>query len=124
MKRLQNIAWITLASAVAFNAHADEVFHCAFGPQERIISVVYLQEGESLPCEVQYTKEGGTETLWSATSEENYCEQQAQDFVEQHRDWGWRCDAMPGEEPASQGADPSESAVTPGRLPADPSETE
>lgn len=109
MKRFQVIALVTLASAMAFNVQADEVFHCAFGPQERIISVVYLQEGELLPCEVQYTKEGETETLWSATNEENYCEQQAQDFVEQHRDWGWRCDAMSGDESALESGELSES---------------
>lgn len=109
MKLFQNIVWITLASALAFNAQADEVYHCAFGPQERIISVVYLQEGEALPCEVQYTKEGETETLWSATNEENYCEQQAQQFVEQHRDWGWRCDAMPGADSAPKNGEVSES---------------
>lgn len=109
MKRFQIIAWLMVVSAAAFNVQADEVFHCAFGPQERIISVVYPQEGELLPCEVQYTKEGGTETLWSATNEENYCEQQARDFVEQHRDWGWRCDAMSGEESALEEGEPLES---------------
>ena len=64
---------------------------CTSGSQERVISVVYLDEGQKVPCEVQYTKNGETETPWSARNEEGYCEAKAQELVEKQIGWGWNC---------------------------------
>ena len=64
---------------------------CTSGSQERVISVVYLVEGQKVPCEVQYTKNGVTETPWSAQNEEGYCEEKAKELVEKQISWGWDC---------------------------------
>ncbi|MBV2129322.1 hypothetical protein [Arsukibacterium indicum] len=68
--------------------------HCQSGESVRVVEVVYPEGGE-LPCEVQYTKEGATSVLWQANNEAGYCEQQAADFVEKLRGWGFECVAMP-----------------------------
>lgn len=83
---------------LATSAMADDTTICTNGPQERVISVVYLQSGEKVPCEVRYQKDGTTETLWSANNEAGYCEEKARAFVEKQRGWGWTCAAEGGGE--------------------------
>lgn len=65
---------------------------CTMGSQERVVSVVYLVEGQNVPCEVEYIKDGLTETPWSAQNEEGYCEAKAQELVEKLIGWGWNCE--------------------------------
>ena len=77
---------------LAGHALADMTYLCTNGAQERIISVIYLEEGQQVPCEVQYRKEGVTETLWDARNEAGYCEERAREFVEKQRQWGWLCE--------------------------------
>jgi hypothetical protein len=52
--------------------------------------------GEPLPCEVVYWKDSEQpyrgQVLWTAATDQQYCEDQASAFVEQLRDWGWRCE--------------------------------
>jgi hypothetical protein len=79
---------------------AGQSMHCQLGDAVRVIEVVYPEGGE-LPCEVQYTKEGASSVLWQATNEAGYCEQQAADFVEKLRGWGFECVAMPAGNNAS-----------------------
>ena len=64
---------------------------CTLDSQERVISVVYLVEGQKVPCEVEYKKNGETETPWSAQNEEGYCEEKARELVEKQLSWGWDC---------------------------------
>ena len=70
---------------------------CTNGSQERVISVVYLVDGQKVPCEVQYTKNGETETPWSAQNEEGYCEAKAKELVEKQIGWGWSCEEAAAE---------------------------
>ncbi|ASP37366.1 hypothetical protein CHH28_01120 [Bacterioplanes sanyensis] len=70
---------------------ADTVYRCIHKDQQRLISVVYLQPGQTLPCEVRYQKQGHTETLWRADQKAGFCEQQAQAFVDKQQNWGWLC---------------------------------
>ena len=64
---------------------------CTLDSQERKISVIYMVDGQKAPCEVQYTKDGVTETLWNAQNEEGYCETKAREFVEKQVSLGWSC---------------------------------
>jgi hypothetical protein len=66
---------------------------CLNDNQTRIIEIVYTGEGK-VPCEVQYTKSEGTQTLWSAQNKEGYCENKAAAFVEKQIGWGWSCDLV------------------------------
>ena len=63
---------------------------CSHGKNIRIVEVIYSSEN-AVPCEVQYTKEEGTKTLWSATNKVGYCESKAEAFVEKQKGWGWSC---------------------------------
>lgn len=94
--------------ALSVQASEGERYHCAFGQQGRTISVVYEVEGQAAPCEVRYEKEDGVETPWSADNEEGYCEEKAREFVEQHREWGWRCDPADPQDAADRQAEPAQ----------------
>lgn len=84
--------FITILFTICFSqvALADTTYVCNQGDMERRIEVVYLSTG-TVPCEVRYTKNGNTEMLWSAQTEEGYCDARAVDFVEKQRGWGWEC---------------------------------
>lgn len=82
---------------MAVHAQADETYYCTYGQQTRVISIVYENQDAEVPCEVRYRKDGGTEVLWSADSQQGYCESKAQSFVDQHDEWGWRCESTAGQ---------------------------
>ena len=102
MKKLTVVCMVISLGLLVGNACADETYTCTHGKQERIISVVYLDQAAKVPCEVQYTKNGVTKTLWNAQNEVGYCERQAEAFVEKQRGWGWDC-AMTGAAKADDG---------------------
>lgn len=91
MKQWIGLCVVTCLCLLASAAVADETYRCTYGQQERIISVVYQDQEAKVPCEVQYRKDGVTQTLWSAQNEVGYCEAQAEQFVEKQRAWGWFC---------------------------------
>lgn len=94
MKQILLLGPLLSLLALSVQASVGESYHCAFGQQGRTISVVYEVEGQAAPCEVRYDKADGVETPWEADNEEGYCEEKAREFVEQHREWGWRCDSI------------------------------
>ncbi len=89
---------ITLLTALVFATPAlaaeSIVYRCTMGNAERLVAVHY-PHGETLPCEVHYTKAEGSQILWSAQNSEGYCEQRAENFVEKQKGWGWRCSLQP-----------------------------
>lgn len=93
MKRLTTLCLVISLILFATTAIADETYTCTNGPEERTIRVVYQDQETKVPCEVQYQKDGATETLWSAQNEVDYCEEKAKAFVEKQRGWGWNCEA-------------------------------
>ncbi len=82
---------IAAALAPAAQASSGDRTVCSHGNQTRIIEVKYTGEG-TIPCEVHYTKDSGSQVLWSAQTEGGYCEQKAAEFVEKQRGWGWECE--------------------------------
>lgn len=84
------IAAMLLSATAATQAMENSKTICTHDTTTRIIEVVYTGEG-ALPCEVQYTKSEGPQTLWSAKNAENYCESKAAEFVEKQQNWGWTC---------------------------------
>ncbi|MBB3166884.1 hypothetical protein [Simiduia aestuariiviva] len=97
---------ITLLTATGALANS---YVCTHGGMERSITVVYHEPGQAVPCEVQYTKQGESQTLWRADNEGGYCEAQASAFAEKQAGWGWECQQASAEpqapiEPA-EGAD-------------------
>ncbi|UTA48162.1 hypothetical protein L1F30_01145 [Simiduia sp. 21SJ11W-1] len=90
---------ITLTSAAT-----AETYVCTNGGMERSISVVYLEPGQAVPCEVQYTKDGESRILWRAQNESGYCESQARAFADKQSSWGWACE-LSGSESTSNAQD-------------------
>lgn len=74
------------------SAFASETYVCRHSDSQRVISVEYEVEGSAVPCKVTYEKSTGSQVLWTAATEEGYCEAKASEFVAKQRDWGWECD--------------------------------
>lgn len=94
MKYLSTILFITLLF-FCFNAFASEEHVCTNGDDMRVISVEYEDAQTQIPCDVNYDKGEGVQTLWSAKSEIGYCESKAREFIEKHESWGWSCEKNP-----------------------------
>lgn len=86
MKTISALIMMGLASGALANNYT-----CTNGGNERSVAVVYTTPGQVVPCEVVYTKEGSSETLWRAQNEAGYCEAQADSFADKLRGWGWDC---------------------------------
>ena len=68
----------------------NKSYICTSGQDQRIIEIQYNGDADT-PCEVVYTKDGVSTTLWQATNQSGYCEQKALDFVDRQSSWGWQC---------------------------------
>ena len=86
---LRTIAFVIMF--VAGNVYADEIIICTNGPQERVISITYQDQDAKVPCNVEYTKNGQTETLWHAENEYGYCDEKAEEFIQKLNELGWLC---------------------------------
>lgn len=82
---------------------------CSLGDLTRRVEIVY-EPGRRVPCEVHYYKDteapGEKQVLWSAASQEGYCEQQADAFVARLEGWGWDCNDG-GTAPAASSDEPA-----------------
>lgn len=86
---------VSLLLSISTSAIAKEsrTTLCVHDNQTRVIEIVYAGEN-GVPCDVQYTKEDDTKTLWSAQNKLGYCENKAAAFVEKQIGWGWSCDLI------------------------------
>lgn len=75
----------------ALTATAGEDYVCDNNGVKRIVSIVYQNEEQPVPCEVRYDKGQGVETLWTAKSEVGFCEARVSEFIEKQESWGWNC---------------------------------
>jgi|GEM_PF-5293654 len=91
---------------------SDIQYTCQHDNSERIIRV-FNDTATGLACEVTYEKSSGTQTLWSAGYDKEYCAQKASDFAAKQVGWGWRCVNKEGVEISVQIESPIvESSVT------------
>lgn len=91
MRVYQWIAFLVMNACVTCFVHADQTYTCTDGEKERVIAVVYDNQANKLPCEVQYYKDAGAMKVWRSTSVAGYCEEKAQTLVKQQLDFGWHC---------------------------------
>ncbi len=80
--------------AFSVSAFAAEEYVCHYEDERRLISVVYENDQEPVPCEVQYDKGQGVQSLWNAQAEAGYCENKAAEFVAKQEEWGWSCEKV------------------------------
>jgi hypothetical protein len=92
MKKYLVAALFSAISATSVQAIDNQKTVCSHGSQTRVIEVAYTSE-DNVPCEVRYSKEEGSQTLWSATNKAGFCEEKAAAFVEKQIGWGWACEA-------------------------------
>lgn len=109
-------AGLTLISPMLLADHGITYTCTMDGAQDRVIKVIYNEEGKTTPCEVTYTKEGETKSLWRYENTQGECEKRADEFAEKQRAWGMTCNtdgtaassttetpaAVPAEAPAAQ----------------------
>ena len=69
---------------------------CTYLDLVRRIEVVYTTQAK-VPCQVMYHKKSTpadewiSQSVWNSQNETGYCEARAEEFISQHRDWGWAC---------------------------------
>ena len=97
-------------------AQGTTSYQCSFENLERRLEIL-TEPGVTVPCEVHYYKDnespGAKQVLWSASSEEGYCEAKTTAFVAQLREWGWECAADADDEPAVEPAVEPEASAEP-----------
>jgi hypothetical protein len=88
--------FLAFALHVPSHAHptaSHRIFTCTKQSAIRTLKIQY-PNGTPLPCLVVYDKsqEGGdARILWQATTEEGFCEDKAEAFVNKLSSWGWSC---------------------------------
>jgi len=121
MKKLNRTGALLFGTlfAIPLTGYAES-WSCKHDNNVREIQIQH-ETSEALPCSVVYRKptEGVEEqTLWSASSDANYCEEKARGLVEKHEGWGWTCEEagaetgteISEESKATESSTPEESA--------------
>jgi len=98
-----------LAAAVPCLALGQDAgsYQCSFGDLQRRVQIL-TEPGVTVPCEVHYYKDteapGEKQVLWSAGSQEGYCESKTEEFIAKLEGWGWDCGrgAAPVAEPEAE----------------------
>ena len=109
--RLRLIGTLCLALGVtAVRAQAEpgphEEFTCTSGAVTRLVSIFNLSvaEGQSGACRVDYTKDGKTNTLWSARNDYPYCVEKALSLVTKLTESNYSCRPEAKEQPGADRA--------------------
>ena len=109
MNKKYLIVFLTLSCPSLAAAQAATAFECTYGDLKRRVEIL-TEPGVSVPCEVHYYKDteapGERQVLWSATSEEGYCERKTEEFIAKLEGWGWSCAAGGAPEPAAPPPEP------------------
>lgn len=84
-----------------------EEFTCTSGAVTRLISIFNLSVSAGQPgaCRVDYTKDGKTKTLWSASNDYPYCVQKALSLVTKLTESNYSCRPEAKEQPGADRAD-------------------
>jgi len=94
MRKLNRIITLTSAALLALPVSVSaESWSCRHDNDVREIHIVQETDA-AVPCSVVYKKltEGvEDQVLWTANSDENYCQEKAQGLVDKQIGWGWTC---------------------------------
>ena len=82
--------------AIVVEPISDIEYTCEHNTSKRIIRV-FNDTAAGLACEVTYEKDTGSQTLWTARNDQEYCAQKAAEFAAKQADWGWLCFNQDGE---------------------------
>ncbi len=120
MKLRYSIALLALVVPGIGIAQDAGRYQCTLGELVRRVEI-FTEPGLTVPCEVHYYKDteapGESQVLWSAQSQEGYCEAKTEEFVAALQGWGWSCVAgaapAPDAAPVPEAAPESEEAEPP-----------
>lgn len=73
---------------------AASQYSCSMDNSKRTVRVAYEKEGAKVPCKVNYKRDASSDeekVIYSAATQEGYCEQKAGEFVEKLKSTGWTC---------------------------------
>ena len=110
MNSVKTMLWALLPLMASHSAVASN-YICTHKGQLRQISVVYLTEGATVPCEVRYQKDGQQQTLWQASKTVGFCEKKAEQFMQKQQAWGWNCQPSSDTEINSSQSESTEQAL-------------
>jgi hypothetical protein len=96
MRSIQSFILIGIGMGCSTSAWAWRNIVCKNGTLERKIEVLFAQEGQKVPCQVKYHREGPTgapteQILFSAQARIGFCEEKATEFAGQLAQKGWTC---------------------------------
>jgi hypothetical protein len=101
MRVVACILLITAASQALADA-AGEQFKCTSGASTRLVSIYRTaDEGDLGSCRVEYTKDGATRTLWSASRGYAYCVKRAVELVTKLTQDNYSCAPSTVDQPGS-----------------------
>jgi hypothetical protein len=84
------LSFVMTSIAIA-QTQSNEEFICAFGSDNRVVSVVKTDAREPKACRVDYTRNGRTTTLWSSKTGYAYCVAKAASLVTKLTEGHYSC---------------------------------
>ena len=93
---MKNYAVIAFLFSSNLLAMENQLNICTKGAELRAVEIAYLTE-DAIPCEVKYTRNRVTKSLWQAQHNAGFCETKATEFVNQLENSGWNCRSVLGE---------------------------
>jgi len=104
--------WTFTANAAGAQAQPElrERFVCTFGSNHRFIDIYRLAAGgpRAAGCRVEYTRDGVTKRLWSASGDYAYCVKRAVGLVTTLSTGNFSCRPQTAEPSAGSGDQPPE----------------
>lgn len=99
----QLVPWLVAAGVFltgSFSIASAEIvtdrFVCELGAERRSIELTFLNEVNSLPCEIRETREDGqTRILWRASFDVSFCQRQIDSHRRKLDALGWPCESTP-----------------------------
>ena len=93
---LVTVATTLTASSVLAETVADR-FVCNLGNEGRLVELTYLDQADSVPCEIRESKYSDqqrpqTRTLWRANFDLSFCQNQFENYRVKLQKLGWPCE--------------------------------
>jgi hypothetical protein len=103
LRHRNTLRWLVAVGvflAGAFNITRAEIvtdrFVCELGTERRSIELTFLNDVNTLPCEIRETREDGqTRTLWRASYDVSFCQRQIDNHRQKLDALGWPCESAP-----------------------------
>ncbi len=95
-RHLTLLALLSCFCATALKAEVTtQQYTCGVGEDSRTVSLTYLDQPGSVPCEIREQKGfGQQQVLWRAQNDSSFCERQFEGYHSKLLDLGWPCEPI------------------------------